>query len=353
MSPLGVRESIVCASLAAKGVRVRIGVAGAGRMGTLHTRTLCSLPHVESVVVSDPNVALARGLAEHPKVDCIENPDDLCRAGIDGLVIAAATDAHAGLIVAGVMTGTPVFCEKPAAPDAPTTRRIVADVSGSDLPVYIGFQRRFDAGYRAARDAVRSGKLGWLHTIRACTLDPGPPTLAYLLASGGFFRDCSVHDFDSIRWITGQEVTEVYARGTVRGDDIFREAGDVDTLAALLELSDGTFAHVAATRYNAHGYDVRFELLGSERSLSVGLDERLPLESTEPGVRFPSGHPYRSFMERFADAYVAELTAFTRVVADRTSESDLCTLADALEATLIAEACERSRAEGRPVRMAE
>jgi myo-inositol 2-dehydrogenase/D-chiro-inositol 1-dehydrogenase len=331
---------------------MRIGVAGAGRMGTVHSRTLSSLPAVTSVVVADPNVELARALAKHLGVEQV-TPDELLSAGIDGLVIAAATDAHRDLIGAGVRAHIPVFCEKPAAPDAATTRAIISEVSGSDVPVYIGFQRRFDTGYRRARDAVASGTLGWVHTIRACTLDPGPPTLAYLRASGGFFRDCSVHDFDAIRWVTGQETVEVYARGTVRGEDFFREAGDVDTVAALLELSDGTFAHVSATRYNAHGYDVRLEVLGSERGISVGLDDHLPLESTEPGIQFPRGQPHASFLERFGGAYAAELSAFVETIGGRESSQPMCSLADALEATLIAEACERSSREGRPVRMDE
>lgn len=332
---------------------MRIGVAGAGRMGRLHSGTLASLPAVDSVVVADPKVEMAETLAQQAGVELVRTPDELFKAGIDGLVIAAATDAHRELISAGVRTGIPVFCEKPAAPDAATTRAIIAEVSGADVPVYIGFQRRFDAGYRAARDAVASGALGWVHTVRACTLDPGPPTPAYVRASGGFFRDCSVHDFDSIRWVTGQEVVEAYARGTVRGDDFFRDAGDVDTVAALLELNDGTYAHVSATRYNAHGYDVRLEVLGSERSISVGLDDHVPLQSTETGIQFPSGAPHASFLERFGAAYTAELTAFVGTIADRALSQPLCSLADALEATLIAEACERSRTERRPVRMDE
>jgi myo-inositol 2-dehydrogenase/D-chiro-inositol 1-dehydrogenase len=322
-------------------------------MGSLHAGTLAHLPTVKSVVVADPNVELARDLAARLKIDHVSPADQLFKTGLDGLVIAAATDAHAELVVAAVRAGIPVFCEKPATPDAASTRALIADVSGSAVPVYIGFQRRFDAGYRAAREAFVSGRLGWVHTIRACTLDPAPPSRAYVAASGGFFRDCSVHDFDAIRWITDQEVAEVYARGTVRGDEMFREVGDVDTVAALLELTDGTFAHVSASRYNAHGYDVRLELLGSQRSLSVGLDDRLPLESTEPGVSFPAGVPYPAFMERFSAAYVAELTAFIEAVANPGSTPPLCTLTDALEATLIAEACERSRQERRPVRMAE
>ncbi len=332
---------------------MRIGVAGTGRIGAFHARTLCALPVVESVVVADPNVELARDVSEQLHIGYLERPDDLFTAGIDGLVIAAATDAHADLIVAGVGAGIPVFCEKPAAPDAAGTSAVIAKVSGSNVPVYIGFQRRFDAGFTAARDAILSGKLGWVHTLRACTLDPAPPTPAYVAASGGFFRDCSVHDFDAIRWITGQEVVEVYARGAVRGEDFFREAGDVDTVAALLELSDGAFAHVSASRYNAHGYDVRLEVLGSERSISVGLDDRMPLESAEADISFPSGQPHSHFIERFGAAYVAELTAFTEVVAGAATDQPMCTLFDALEATLIAEACELSRVEHRPVRMAE
>jgi myo-inositol 2-dehydrogenase/D-chiro-inositol 1-dehydrogenase len=191
-----------------------------------------------------------------------------------------------------------------------------------------------------------------VHTVRACTLDPAPPTPAYVRASGGFFRDCSVHDFDAIRWVTGQETVEVYARGTVRGEDFFREADDVDTVAALLELSGGTYAHVSATRYNAHGYDVRLEVLGSARSIAAGLDEHLPLASSEPGASFPSQAPRASFLERFGAAYVAELTAFVASIGGAPSR-ELCTLDDALEATLIAEACDRSRREGRPLRMDE
>jgi len=332
---------------------VRIGLAGAGRMGNLHARTLRALPSVDAIVVFDPHIDAARRLAGEHGFDHVTAQRDLLAARLDGLVIAAATDAHAELIVASAAAGIPVFCEKPAAPDAARTRDILQAVSGSHVPVYVGFQRRFDAGFRAARDAVQSGRLGWLHTIRACTLDPAPPSVAYLAASGGFFRDCSVHDFDAIRWITGQEVTDVYARGAVRGEAFFREVGDVDTVAALLELTDGTFAHVSASRYNAHGYDVRLELLGSKRSVSVGLDDRLPLESAEPDARFPAGPPYAMFLERFAAAYVAELEAFTRAIADRGAQEPLCSLEDALEATLIAEACERSRVEHRPVRMAE
>jgi len=293
----------------------------------------------------------AAAVAAELRVEHVDSPADVLTASIDGLVIAAATDAHAALILGSVDAGIPVFCEKPVAPDAAGTRAVLDKVRSSPVPVQIGFQRRYDAGFAAARAAVSSGELGWVHTLRAGTLDPAPPTPEYLATSGGLFRDCSVHDFDAIRWVTGQDVTEVYALGANRGAAFFRDVGDVDTAAALLTLTDGSMAHVAATRYNAAGYDVRLEVLGSRQSISVGLDDRLPLRSAEPGVSFPDGPPYPVFMDRFHAAYVAELADFAAIVVGDAQPS--CTVADALEAFLVAEACELSRAEHRPVRVDE
>ncbi|GIH16436.1 Gfo/Idh/MocA family protein [Rugosimonospora africana] len=330
---------------------MRIGLAGVGRIGAFHAATLRGLDRIESLVLADADRTRADQVAAAFAAESVDSPDDLFSAGLDGLVIAAATGAHAELIMRGVDCGLPVFCEKPVAPDVAGTLKVLAHVRDCGVPVQIGFQRRFDAGFVAAREAVASGRLGWLHTVRAGTLDPAPPSPSYIATSGGLFRDCSVHDFDAIRWVTGAEVVEVYAVGGNRGADFFREAGDVDTLSAVLTLADGTFAHVAATRYNAAGYDVRLELLGSASSMTVGLDDRLPMRSAEPGVAFPAGAPYPQFMDRFLDAYRRELAAFVDIVAGRAAVS--CSVDDALEAFYIAEAGERSRHEHRPVRVEE
>ena len=333
---------------------MRIGLAGAGRIGAFHARTLAALPEVESLVVADADPRRARAVAVELGVDAVASPDELFAAGVDGLVVAAATDAHAALVLGGVEAGLPVFCEKPVAGDIEGTIAVLEKVAGSSRQlahVQIGFQRRHDAGHLAARAAVASGELGFVHTIRSGTLDMAPPPADYVPTSGGVFRDCSVHDFDAVRWVSGQEVREVYAVGANRGAEFFAAAGDVDAAAALLTLTDDTFALVSATRYNARGYDVRLEVLGSRDSIVAGLDDRLPLRSVEPGVTFPAGTPYPAFMERFAAAYRAELLAFTEVVAGRAEPA--CTVADALEASYVAEACELSRHEHRPVRLDE
>jgi myo-inositol 2-dehydrogenase/D-chiro-inositol 1-dehydrogenase len=139
--------------------------------------------------------------------------------------------------------------------------------------------------------------------VRSTTLDPAPPPQAYIAASGGIFRDCSVHDFDAVRWVTGQEVTEVYAAGTSRDADWFAELGDADTASAVLMLADVAIAVVSNTRYNARGYDVRLEAPGSRDSIAAGLGPRLPLRSAEPGTLFPGGTPYTFFIDRFNAAF--------------------------------------------------
>ncbi|MEV7994812.1 Gfo/Idh/MocA family oxidoreductase [Streptomyces sp. NPDC086077] len=330
---------------------MRIGILGLGRIGAFHAETLSGLDAVDSLVVADPFAEAAKSAAERFGAEVADSPEAVLAAGIDGVVIAAATDAHPGLVLAAVDAGVPVFCEKPVARTMAEGVAVLRAVESRDVPVQIGYNRRFDAGFAAARDAVLAGELGKLHTVRSTTLDPAPPPAAYVAASGGIFRDCSVHDFDIIRWVTGREVTEVYAVGGNRGARYIAEAGDADTTGALLTLDDGTIAVISNSRHNGRGYDVRMELHGFEDSLAVGLEDKLPLRSVEPGVTFPAGTPHDFFMDRFTAAYRAELSAFTEVVAG--SRPSPCTVADALEAGWIAEACTLSLREHRPVRIEE
>jgi myo-inositol 2-dehydrogenase/D-chiro-inositol 1-dehydrogenase len=330
---------------------VRLGLFGLGRIGAFHARTLASLPAVESLVVADLLPARTKEVAEAVGATPADSVAAVLSAGVDGLVVAAGTDAHAELVLAAVGVGLPVFVEKPLARTPAQSRALVEDVQQAGGVVQVGYQRRFDPGFAAARDAVASGELGWLHTVRSTTLDPAPPPAEYIATSGGLWRDCGVHDIDAVRWVTGREVVEVFATGSNRGADFFAEAGDIDTGAAVLTMDDGTLALVSCGRYNPRGYDVRLEVHGSGDSVAVGLDDRLPLRSVEPGAVFPAGPPHPTFMERFLPAYRAELTAFTEVVAGERPSP--CTVADALEAELVAEACTRSTQEHRPVRLEE
>ncbi|MFA1538938.1 Gfo/Idh/MocA family protein [Actinomadura monticuli] len=327
---------------------MRIGLAGAGRIGARHAAALTALPEVEALVIADADAARARDLAARlpSRARAADAVEDLFAAGLDGLLVAAATDAHAALVERAVAARIPVFCEKPLASDLDGTFQAVRAAAAAGVPVQVGFQRRFDAGNAAAREALASGRLGWLHTVRSCSFDPSPPPAGYVPASGGLFRDCVIHDLDLIRFVTGREVVRVMASGANRGEDFFRECGDVDTGSALLVLDDGTLGVVSATRYNAAGYDARLELFGSKDSVVTGMDDRTP--ATPLPDRDAEPRPaYSGFMERFSDAYDAELRAFLDVVAGR--RANPCPPEEALEAFYLAEACELSMREGRMV----
>lgn len=330
---------------------MRIGLAGAGRIGAFHAQTLRRLPVVEQVVVTDASLPVAEAVAADQGLTVASDVDALLASGLDGLVIATATPGHAELLRRSVEAGIPAFCEKPVAATLQETVELAGLCSVSETPVQIGFQRRFDAGYRAAKAAVESGELGFVHTIRANTHDQAPPHAAYIPTSGGIFRDCNVHDFDIIRFVTGREVETAYAIGANKGADYFSAAGDVDTGAALLTLDDATIVLVSSTRYNGGGHDVRMEVMGEKGTVGVGLDHSLAVRSAEDGVDFPQGPQKWSFMERFLPAYRAEIAQFVQVAAGR--EPSPCTVADALEAFRTAEACELSRAEHRPVALSQ
>lgn len=329
---------------------LRMGLVGVGRIGVLHARTLRHNPRVGELLVSDLDAARAADIAAGIGATAA-TVDELFVAGLDAIVIAAATSAHAELVRRAVTAKLPVFCEKPLAADIASTIDVLEQVEAAGISLTMGFQRRSDAGYRAARAAIATGRLGRIHLLSAVTFDPAPPPAAYIATSGGIFRDMLIHDFDILRFVSGREVTRVFATGENKGEPFFAAAGDVDTAAAILTFDDGAVGVVAGGRYNGAGYDVRLEVHGSAGTIAVGLDDRVPLISAEPGARWPAGKPYPSFFERFAAAYTSELDNFVaHVLGDIPNPSPP---RDALAALFIAEAAELSRRERRPVDLAE
>lgn len=326
-----------------------IGIIGVGRIGLSHAQTV-------KAELGDGRLFLAdvdRGRAEQAAGGLGATAVDIAEifGEVDGVVIATPTSTHAELLLAAVEHRVPAFCEKPVALDVPTTRRVIAAVEASGAPVQIGFQRRFDLGYQAAHQAVRSGELGELRRAHLLTCDPTPPAAQFVPGSGGIFKDCAIHDIDVLRWISGQEVEEVFAYGMARGAEFFAEYGDVSEAAAALKLVDGTLATLQLSRYNGQGYDVRMELAGTRGSLAVGLDEHTALRSAEPGVAFPGGEPFPAFYPRFQDAYTAELAAFVKVVAGELPVP--AGVVDALEALFVCEALGQSCREGRAVKVGD
>ncbi|MCC6242564.1 MAG: Gfo/Idh/MocA family oxidoreductase [Gemmatimonadaceae bacterium] len=328
---------------------MRIGVIGVGRIGRFHAETLCGHAGVDSVVICDEDAARAFTVSQ--ELGATTAARDAILRQVDGVVIATPTNTHAELVEEAVLAGVPVFCEKPIALDLPTTRRVAALVHERDAIVQMGFQRRFDAGYRAARDARQSGALGRVYSVRIAGHDPAPPHEAYLPGSGGIFRDLHIHDFDIVPWVLGAAITEVYADGSVLVDDMFARHDDIDTAISTLRFADGTLGVLTGGRHNPLGYDIRLEIFGSRDSVTVGWDAHTPMHSLEPNMPAAPVAPYAMFLDRFAAAYRAELEAFVDVVAG--SIATPCHIDDAEQSLLVALACDRSRRERRPVRIDE
>jgi myo-inositol 2-dehydrogenase / D-chiro-inositol 1-dehydrogenase len=334
-----------------KGHGLHVGVIGVGRIGAFHARTLRALEGVADLTVADANRARAEQVAAELGVRAVETPEALVEAGVDALVIATATPAHAPLLQLAARSALPALCEKPVALDLAMLDVVLAEVERAGILVQVGFQRRFDAGYRAAHEAIAAGAVGKVLVLRAATHDPSPPTEEYVAASGGIFRDLHIHDFDAVRFVTGQEVVEVYADGAVLEADWLERYGDADTAVAVLRLSGGALAILSGTRHDPLGYDVRLEVFGTGDSIAVGMDGRSPIRSVEPGVAQPSRPGYRNFMERFEPAYRNELAAFVATVQD--GGESLCTLEETRADLLVALAADQSRAERRPVSIKE
>lgn len=330
---------------------MRIGLAGVGRIGSMHADVLAANADVSELVLYDVATERAAELARTLGATAVEDLGSFLGAGLDGLVIATATGSHAELIARAVDRGMPVFCEKPVALDLERTREVLTLVETSAAPVQVGFHRRFDPGYLAAKAALAEGELGELRRVHLVSADPAPPDAAFIRTSGGIFRDLLIHDFDILRFVTGREVKTVRAVGANRGAEFFREAEDVDEATMILVLDDDTLVTAHGSRYNGAGYDIRMELAGTGGTRVVGLADEAPLSSAEPGVRFPGGPRWMVFSDRFRAAYAAEISAFIEVAAGRRQSP--ATVGEALRAAYVAEAAAISLRQGRPVDLAE
>ncbi|QOT21686.1 Gfo/Idh/MocA family oxidoreductase [Paenarthrobacter sp. YJN-D] len=335
---------------------VTLGLVGVGRIGVMHANNISALNGIMAQDGVKVRLKLTDVAEEHARVvagsvgaDFLGSVEELLASGVDGLVIATGTATHPELIRAGIDAGIPVFCEKPVGVNVPESLLVLDYIREKNGVVQIGHQRRFDAGYLEAKRAYEAGELGWIHSLRAVTCDMTPPPVQFLATSGGLFRDCSVHDFDILRWLTGKEIVEVYAKGSNNGDPAIGEVGDVDTALAVVTFDDGTVGTVSASRYNGAGHDVRLELQGSNGSVLVGMDEHMAMRSAEPGVAFPTGIPHLTFAERFDQAYRSEMAAFVELV--RGQRKNPCTPEDAVAASKVADAAQESLETGAPVRV--
>jgi myo-inositol 2-dehydrogenase / D-chiro-inositol 1-dehydrogenase len=328
--------------------KLRVALLGAGRIGQEHSRTLIADPRVQVVAVCDPRLEAARQMAATiPGATATdESREILSSSGVDAIIICTPTDTHAELIEKGAHAQKAVFCEKPVALDLPRTKQALRIVAESGVPFQIGFQRRFDSGYAEARKRITL--LGRIDQFRAVGRDPSPPPKEYLAKSGGLFLDQAIHEFDIARFLVG-EVHSVFATGAVRFSQDAAEFGDVDTATTILNFENGALGVIENSRRAVYGYDIVTEVFGEAGKLVVQAERKTPLRFFREGGSEQDHHHF--FMDRFRDAFRAELEAFFTAVLERKTPSPGA--ADAMGALRIGLAATRSQKLGRVVKLEE
>jgi myo-inositol 2-dehydrogenase/D-chiro-inositol 1-dehydrogenase len=334
--------------------RLRVGMAGLGRMGARHARNLATrVPGVELVAANSPSAderEWARGTLGTQRLYA-DYAELLADRDVQAVFLATPTSEHASQIVAALEAGKHVFCEKPTSLNLEDCLRVEETAARHPkLKAMIGYVRRFDASYRDAYEKVRSGTIGAPFHVRSQTADQHDPSgffVKFAPKSGGIFLDMSVHDIDVARWFLGAPApVRVFATGTVAVHEGLRACGDLDNGVAMIEFEGGKTAVIQASRTFAHGHETLSEVLGTEGRLSIGVNPRINR------VDIADRHGMRNectptFYDRFEDAFVAELNAFTDAVRNDTELT--LSLRDATEATRIGLAIQRSLASKRSV----
>jgi myo-inositol 2-dehydrogenase/D-chiro-inositol 1-dehydrogenase len=332
---------------------VAIGIIGTGRIGQLHTKLLNR--YVEGVrikSVCDVVKESARICAENENIgNYSDNYSDIFNnSEIDAVVICSSTDTHAEMIKLAAKAGKDIFCEKPISFDIHDIKETLKIVEEAGVRLQIGFNRRFDPNFARVREAVTKKEIGDLHMVRITSRDPSPPPVEYIKSSGGLFYDMTIHDFDMARFLSGSEIREVYANGTVLVDEKIGEVGDIDTAAINIVFENGALGFIENSRQAVYGYDQRVEVFGSGGMAdAANVQTNSVTISTAKDVK--TDLPPFFFIERYTESYINEMKHFINALKNdlQPSVSGL----DGLEPVYIAKACMLSLKEKRSVIIAE
>jgi len=326
----------------AKKGRLAVGLIGLGRLGRVYARDLASrIPETRLVAVADPVESLAEEIAAEFDVPrryaepavLIDDP------AVEAIVIVSPTHTHRDVVLAAASRGKPTFCEKPPALSLEEVTAMQDAIASAGLFFQMGFMRRFDAGYAAAKAQIEQGRIGTPLVFKSTSRDPFRPSLEYAdpKSSGGMLIDMGIHDFDLARWFMGG-VERVAVVGATIAYPELATVGDIDNAVASLAFASGKIGAVDLSRSGIYGYDISTEILGSEGTVRIGYLRETPVMVMTKNSVAHDTVPY--FMERFRDAYTAQLQNFAQnVLQDRTPP---ITIDDGMEALRIGVAATRA-----------
>jgi inositol 2-dehydrogenase len=333
--------------------KINIGLIGLGRLGRNYADYLAyRIPRANLLAISDIEETVMASCAEALSVSkCYTRYEDLIAdKEVDAVVIVTSTSTHKQIIIEAAKQGKAIFCEKPLTLSLQDAREIAQALAQTGAFFQMGFMRRFDKGYAAAKRKIDEGKIGAPVVFKSSSRDPHRPSLEYTdpKISGGLFTDMGIHDFDLARWFMG-ELRSVYSTGGVLAYPEMKTIGDIDNGITSIIFENGTLGVVDLSRNGVYGYDIRTEILGTEGTIKIGYLRETPiLVMTKAGVAHDTV-PY--FMERFEEAYIAQLQNFVENLLNDKAPAITC--ADGIAALEVSLAAKLSYEENRPVAIAE
>lgn len=329
---------------------IRMGLIGAGRMGKVFAHTLAfNVSEVDLVALAEVDEATAKEVAAKFQVKdyYTDYRKLLDRQDIDAVVITTPTATHATVICDAAEAGKQIFTEKPLGDSLDACDRAMLAVKNAGVKMQVGFMRRFDAAYKMAKQQIDAGVIGKPVMFKSISRDPKRTSLEFAKRenSGGMILDMGVHDFDLARWLMGSEVLRVYSEGGTLVYPELKTVGDIDNAIISLKFTNEGLGEIDVSRNSVYGYDIRTEVLGSDGGLVIGkLQQTSTLVMTRDGVTHDTV-PY--FMERFGDAYAAEIRDFVDALVN--NREPAVSGIDARAATALGIAATRSLDEQRPV----
>ena len=333
---------------------VTVGIIGAGRIGKVHTESICNyVRNAKIKTVADPfmNETTEKWLLSMGVESTTQDYHEILNdPEIDAVLICSSTNTHSPISLEAIAAGKHVFCEKPIDHDLSKIKQVVEALKGSNIKYQVGFNRRHDHNFAAVKQAVVDGKVGDVHIIKITSRDPEPPSAEYAAVSGGMFLDMTIHDFDMVRFLAGCDAEEIYVQSAVLVDPAIGEAGDVDTAIITLKMENGAIAVIDNSRRAAYGYDQRAEVFGSKGMVATANDTlSTAVLSNADGVT--GEKPLYFFLERYMQSFATEVKGFISAIENDTDT--LVGVEDGLKPVLMGIAAKKSVLEHRPVKLSE